>query len=102
MSVTNNISKEKTNVVIKMYHTNQSVHLQGGKRMGNVTSTSLLADCMEKHWSDYMKDNVVSIEETNSILKTMVIPTGVTTRARTCSGEEILNCEHCKVCTPSV
>ena len=95
MSVTNNTSKEKNNVVIKMYHTNQSIHLQGGKRMGMVTSTYLLADCLEKHWTDYMKENMVGIEETNILLKTMVINTGVTTRARSSSGDPLLNCEHC-------
>ena len=44
MQVTNNKTNEKTKVVVKLYHTNQSIHLQGGRRMGKVTSTLLLAD----------------------------------------------------------
>ena len=61
-----------------MYHTNQSTHLQGGEDgNGDV-----------HFWADYMKDNIVGIKETN----TLVIYTGVTTRARSSSGD--LNCEH--------
>ena len=51
MTVTNHNTNETTKVVIKMYHANQSIHLQGGRRMGKVTSTSLMADCLEKHWT---------------------------------------------------
>ena len=50
MLIINNKTKEKTSVVIKLYHTNQSIHLQGGRRMGQITSASLLAECMEGHW----------------------------------------------------
>ena len=93
--VTNNISIEKTKVVVKIYHTNPSIHFQRGKRIGIVTSTSVFADCLEKHRSDHIKDNGVNIEETNLLLKTMVITSGVTTTACTSSGDQILNCEHC-------
>ena len=41
-----------TKCVQHMYHTKQTIHLQGGKRMGNVTTTSLVADLMEKEWSE--------------------------------------------------
>lgn len=34
MSVRNNTTGETTNVVVKMYHTNQSIHLQGRRRIG--------------------------------------------------------------------
>ena len=96
MTVTNNKTNEKTNVNIKMYHSNQSIHLQGGRRMGKVTSTSLVADCMEKHWIKNMKDNIESIKEINLTLKVMVIKAGMVTRARTSSGDPILFCENCE------
>ena len=95
MSVINNVTKENTNVVIKMYHTNQSIHLQGGKRMGMVTSTSLLADFLEKRWHIIMKDNVESIKEANEKIKNLVLNTGVATRARTSTSDQTLSCEHC-------
>ena len=57
MSVKSNNTNETTKVVIKMYHTNQSIHLQGGRRMGKGTSTSLLADCLEKHWTKNIQEN---------------------------------------------
>ena len=34
MLVTNNKTEENTTVVIKLYHSNQSIHLQGGRSMG--------------------------------------------------------------------
>ena len=34
----------ESKVTRNMYHTNQSYHIQGGRRNGNVTSCSLVAD----------------------------------------------------------
>ena len=52
-----------------MYHTNQGVHLQGGKRIGKVTTTSMVADYLEKEWTeliqvsgDIIKHNIKAIE----------------------------------------
>ena len=95
MSVLNNKTKERTNVVIKLYHTNQSIHLQGGKRMENVTSTSLVADCLEHHWTKNIKDNIYSIKEANVKLKMMHIKAGVVTRARNSSWDPVLKCDFC-------
>ena len=95
MSVLNNKTEERTNVVIKLYHTNQSIHLQGGKRMGNVTSTSLVADCLENHWTKNIKDNIDSIKEANVKLKMMQIKAGVVTRARNSSWDPVLKCDFC-------
>ena len=96
MMITNNKSKEKSSVVIKLYHTNQSIHLQGGRRMGNVTSTSLLADCLERHWRKNTQENMCSIKETNDKLKVMMVKPGMTIRTRTNTAEAItLYCDKC-------
>ena len=95
MSITNNKTRDKTNVVIKMYHTNQSIHLQGGRRMGKVTSTSLLADCLEDIWKTNMGINEDNIDEANNALKSMVIKPGMNLRARTSSGDQIIYCDKC-------
>ena len=95
MVITNNKTKETTNVVIKLYHTNQSIHLQGGRRMGKTTSTFMLADCMESYWRRNMTENASSINEANECIKSMVIKPGMATRARTSSGDPILNCDKC-------
>ena len=95
MTIVNNKTKESTSAVIKMYHTNQSIHLQGGKRMGMVTSTSLLADCLERHWKNNITNNIEGINEANNALKSMVLNPGMVLRARTSSGDNIIYCEKC-------
>ena len=95
MTVKNNNINETTKVVIKMYHTNQSIHLQGGKRMGKVTSTSLMADCLEKHWTKNIQLNTNSIKEANMRLRRMVVKAGMATRARTSTGDPTLHCDKC-------
>ena len=91
MSVTNNKTNETTKVVLKLYHTNQSIHLQGGRRMGNVTSTSLMAEYLEIHWKKSMLENRDSIIEANMKLKAMLIKRGMNLRTRTNSGDNIFN-----------
>ena len=93
--ITNNKTQETSNFVVKLYHTNQSIHLQGGRRMGKVTSTSLMADHLEGHWKRNLKDNMNTIKDANEQLKAMVIKSRMATRARTGSGEPILNCDMC-------
>ena len=39
-----------------MYHTKQSVHLQGGQRLNSVTTTSLLADVLERQWNQLKEE----------------------------------------------
>ena len=79
MLVTNNKTEEKTNVVIKLYHTNQSIHLQGGRRIGNVASTSLMGDHLEEIWKRNMVENVNNIKDVNDKLKIMVVKPGMAT-----------------------
>ena len=47
-------TQQITKCVQHMYHTNQTIHLQGGKRINNNTTTSLVANVMEKQWSKLM------------------------------------------------
>ena len=100
ITVKNNETNEKSNVMIKLYHTNQSIHLQGGKRMGNVTSTSLVADLMEAKWRMIMKECMINIIEINGILKNMPINANMNLRSRTSSGDQILYCDKCSYTTP--
>ena len=95
MVITNNKTNETTNVVIKLYHTNQSIHLQGGRRMGETTSTLMLAECMEGYWNRNMTENENSIKDANEGIKAMVIKPGMATRARSGSGEPTLFCDKC-------
>ena len=95
MIVTNKKKNEVTKVVMKFYHTNQSIHLQGGKRMGMMTSTSFLADHMEKKWRTMMTNNLVKIQQIISTLKTMTIKQGMNLRNRTNSGDQIFSCDKC-------
>ena len=100
MSVINNKTKENTNVVIKMYHTNQSIHLQGGKIMDMVTSTSLLAECLERHWKNNITNTIKGINEANDALKSMVLKSGMVLSDRTSSGDNILYCEKFDYTSP--
>ena len=49
-TVTDEKNQFESNVTINMYHTNQSVHIQGGRRSGKVTTCGLAADMFET-WS---------------------------------------------------
>ena len=76
MTVTNKMTKETAKVTVKLYHTNQTIHLQGGRKMGTVPSVSILADCLEKHWNVTWKNSKESIKELNESLKNMEIKEG--------------------------
>jgi hypothetical protein len=49
-TVTDEKIQFESNVTLNLYHTNQSVHIQGGKRSGKVTTCGLAADMFET-WS---------------------------------------------------
>ena len=59
-----------------------------------MTSTMLLADCLEIHWTKKMNENIDSIKEANSKIKGMVIKSGMGTRARTSTGDPTLPCDQ--------
>ena len=46
----------------KMYHTKQSIHLQGGQRIGKTTTSALMADYLEKEWNEIMEEKRSEIE----------------------------------------
>ena len=48
LNVTNLQTGEGTKCAVHYYHTKQNIHLQGGHRMGKVTTTSLVADFLLK------------------------------------------------------
>ena len=53
-----------------MYHTQQAVHLQGGKRLSKITSTGLVASVLEKQWTKLREDNREAIaKNTESFAK---------------------------------
>ena len=60
--VTDLRSGVSTKCVQHMYHTNQKVHLQGGQRIGKVTTTSMVADYLEKEWADLVQTHKDIIE----------------------------------------
>ena len=63
-------TQQTTKCVQHLYHTNQTLHLQGGKRLNRNTTTSLVADVFEKQWSKLMKDNrEVIAKNTEAIAK---------------------------------
>ena len=98
--VNNKKTNEDTNVVIKLYHTNQSIHFQGGRRMGKVTSTSLMADHMEVRWRHLLEEAMVTIKQINESLKSMSLKDSMNLRSRTTSGDTILYCDKCSYTTP--
>ena len=63
--------------------------------MGKVTSTSLLADCLEGIWKNNMKANKENIDEANIALKNLITKPGMVFRARTSSGDQLIYCDKC-------
>ena len=57
----------------KMYHTKQSVHLQGGQRMGKTTTSALMADYLEKEWSEIKEEKKAEIEYNTEVLANLNI-----------------------------
>ena len=64
---TNDIRK----VVQHMYHTKQVVHLQGGGRLKNTTSTSLVAYVLERQWAKIKEEKHEAIAKYNDSIKTL-------------------------------
>ena len=52
----------------KMYHTKQSIHLQGGQRIGKTTTSALVADYLEKEWNEIKEEKKSEIEYNTEVL----------------------------------
>ena len=84
--------------VQKMYNTNQTIHLQGGKRIGKVTSTSLVADFLEKMWIEILEEKKVVIDANIKAIKDMDIEqmgAGYKTKAPKKEPRPKYNCDMC-------
>ena len=57
-----------TKCVQKLYHTTQTVHIQGGQRIGKTTTISVLADYLEKEWAEIMETEKDKIEYNTQML----------------------------------
>ena len=57
-----------TKVTMNMYHTNQSIHFQGGERRGNVTSCSLAGDFFESFCKNLIQRKAGRIDEIKDFL----------------------------------
>ena len=62
-----------TKCVQKLYHTTQTIHLQGGKRFGKTTTTSILADYLEKEWNEIIETEKDKIESHTKMLANLDI-----------------------------
>ena len=71
------VTDMRTNVTSKcvqhMYHTNQRIHLQGGQRIGKVTTTSIVADFLEKEWAEIIEANGTVIKHNAEAIKNINI-----------------------------
>ena len=59
--------------VEKFYHTTQTIHRQGGERIGKITTTSILADYLEKEWMEIIETEKEKIEHNTKMLANMDI-----------------------------
>ena len=83
--------------VQKMYHTTQSIHFQGGNKIGNVSVTSLVADLMEKLWEEYKQEKGLAIEANNEAIKNMNIEEMENaTKPKKKETKEKHNCDKCE------
>ena len=57
----------------KLYHTTQTVHLQGGQRFGKTTTTSVLADYLEKEWAEIIETEKDKIKFNTKMLANLDI-----------------------------
>ena len=57
-----------TKCVEKLYHTTQTIHLQGGEKIGKITTTSILADYLEKECMEIIETEKEKIEQNTKML----------------------------------
>ena len=58
----------ESKVTINLYHSNQGIHLQGGRRNGNVTSCSLLGNFLESFFAATLLKQAKRVREIKDIL----------------------------------
>ena len=58
----------ESKATINMYHTNQGFHIQGGRRSGNVTTCSLVADFLVDFFKNILLKNAPRIRNVKDVL----------------------------------
>ena len=71
LNVTNLQTGEASKCAVHYYHTKQNIHLQGGHRMGKVTTTSLVADFLLKEFSSVLQTRRGILVMTTDIIQKM-------------------------------
>ena len=71
--VTDTRTGKNTKCVEKLYHTKQTIHLQGGERIGKITTTSILADYLEKEWVEIIETEKDKITLNTKLLENLDI-----------------------------
>ena len=71
--VTDTRSGLTSKCVQKLYHTTQTIHLQGGERFGKTTTTSIMADYLEKDWAEIIENEKDKIESNTKMLANLDI-----------------------------
>ena len=66
--VKDNSTNQTNKCMQHMYHTNQSIHLQGGKGLGTRTTVFLVASVLEKQWEKIRDENQESIAKYNEAI----------------------------------
>ena len=66
--VTDTRTGSTTKCVQKLYHTTQTIHLQGGERFGKTTTTAIMADYLEKEWMEIIETEKDKIEFNTKML----------------------------------
>ena len=99
--VTDENNKFESKVTKLMYHTNQGVHFQGGRRNGQVTTCSLVADLFETFCLLVIRDNserIKMIKETILAMDLRRKPFQVASRLMGKAGPEPKNIFKCNMC----
>ena len=68
MKVTEIQTEFESKVTMNLYHSNQGVHLQGGRRKGSITSCSLLAIFLEDFFKKVHRTQSVRIQNVRNVL----------------------------------
>ena len=91
----------ETKVTMLMYHTNQGVHIQGGRRNGQVTSCSIAADLFEIFTMIVIRDKAERIKMIKETILGMDLrrkPFQVASRLMMKSAPEAKNTFKCDLC----
>ena len=57
----------------KFYHTKQSIHIQGGQRIGKTTTSALMASYLKKEWNEIVEEKKLEIEYNTEALANLNI-----------------------------